>query len=60
MIYNVCAMAKLDRHKEAQEAAAKLMLRHPDFRISRLTFHVGKFTDLPDVSAELLESGLPL
>ena len=59
MMYQVYALANLNRHEEAKETAARLMLRHPDFRVSRLTFHTSKFTNLPDVTQDLLDCGLP-
>jgi len=58
-LQKVLALAKMARMEEARDAAAILMVRHPDFRVSRFLHHTGKFRNSVGMAEALTATGLP-
>jgi len=59
MLEKVLCLARLGRAEEARAEASNLVLRHPDFSVSRFLSHTGQFQCFTGASQDLLASGLP-
>jgi adenylate cyclase len=57
-LQKVLVLSKMNRPGEAKAEAANLMLRHPDFRVSRFLSHTGRFRIFAGAAEILIASGL--